>query len=1060
MEQSVNFSAYSIRNPIPAVLLFILLTVAGLMAFNKTMVQDFPDMDFPVVVVTIAQPGAAPAQLETQVARKVEDTIATVTGIENMYSTVIDGSVTTTVQFRLEKNLTDAVSEVRDAISLIRSDLPAEIREPIITKITISGRPIHVYSVQRAPGSGWDEQQLSWFVDNTFNKQLMTIVGVGQVKRIGGVSREVQVELLPERMQALGVTAADVSMVIGQAQQDAPGGRGDVGGSEQSVRTVASARSAAELAAMQIPLSAGNTVRLSDVAQVRDTVAEPRALALVDGQSTVTVEIYRSKGASELDVARDADALVARMREQHPVVQITRMIDNAEPVRNNFQGSMNLLYEGVVLAVVVVYFFLRDWRSTIVAASALPLSIIPTFLGIYLFGYSLNVITLLSLSLVIGVLVDDAIVEIENIARHLEMGKTPYQAAMEAADEIGLAVLATTFALVAVFLPTAFMSGIVGLVFKQFGWTAVIAVLASLVVARLLTPMMAAYFLRPHKGQPKHQEDETGPPDLSRDGPLMRAYMVLMQWCLHHRLVTMLAALALFVGSLMLVPLLPKGFVPAADRGQTQVNVELPPGSTLAQTRDMAEQVRRAILADDEIRTVVTAVGAGASGGNRMSATGVPEVRRATLTVVTTPRRERSDTMIDIENRIRRNVAQIAGARITVGGTDSGSKMELMLLGEEAHVLAQTGREAERQLRSIPGIGSVTSSAALVQPELIIRPDYARAAELGITAAAIARTVRVATTGDYDQLLPKLNLPERQVPIRVKLPESYRDNIDNIRQLLVPGRGGAVMVPLQTVASVAFESGPSLIERSNRSRSIKLTVELGGRALGDVDAAARALPVFRKLPPGITLSQQGDADQMGKLFANFGAAMAIGVFCVYAVLVLLFKDFMQPITILGALPLSIGGALIALLLTNKALSMPSMIGIIMLMGIVSKNSILLVDYAIMARAQGRSRAHALMDACHKRSRPVVMTSLAMGAGMLPLAMGWSKGDSSFNGPMAITVIGGLITSTLLSLLVVPAAFTYVDDLEHWLARVLGMNKSGRPADARAEPPPPAQASQG
>ena len=1023
MERNVNFSAYSIRNPIPAVLLFILLTVAGLMAFNKTMVQDFPDMDFPVVVVTIAQPGAAPAQLETQVARKVEDTIATVTGIENMYSTVIDGVVTTTVQFRLEKNLTDAVSDVRDAIARIRSDLPPEIREPTITKINISGRPIHVYSVQRAPGSGWDEQQLSWFVDNTFNKQLMTIAGVGQVKRIGGVSREVQVELLPERMQALGVTTADVSMVIGQAQQDAPGGRGDVGGSEQSVRTVASARSAAELAAMQIPLSAGNTVRLGDVAQVRDTVAELRALALADGQPAVVVEIYRSKGASELDVARDADALVNRMRGQHPAVQITRMIDNSESVRNNFQGSMNLLYEGAVLAVVVVYFFLRDWRSTIVAASALPLSIIPTFLGIYLFGYSLNVITLLSLSLVIGVLVDDAIVEIENIARHLEMGKTPYQAAMEAADEIGLAVL------------------------------------ASLVVARLLTPMMAAYFLRPHKGQPKRQEDETGPPDLSRDGPLMRAYMALMQWCLHHRLVTMLAALALFVGSLMLVPLLPKGFVPAADRGQTQVNVELPPGSTLAQTRDMAEQVRRAILADDEIRTVVTAVGAGASGGNRMSAAGVPEVRRATLTVVTTPRRERSDTMIDIENRIRHNVVQIPGARITVGGTDSGSKMELMLLGEEAHTLAQTGREAERQLRSIPGIGGVTSSAALVQPELIIRPDYARAAELGITAAAIARTVRVATAGDYDQLLPKLNLPERQVPIRVKLPESYRSNIDDIRQLLVPGRGGAVMVPLQTVASVAFESGPSLIERSNRSRSIKLTVELGGRALGDVDAAARALPVFKKLPPGITLSQQGDADQMGKLFANFGAAMAIGVFCVYAVLVLLFKDFMQPITILGALPLSIGGALIALLLTHKALSMPSMIGIIMLMGIVSKNSILLVDYAIMARTQGRSRTHALMDACHKRSRPVVMTSLAMGAGMLPLAMGWSKGDSSFNGPMAITVIGGLITSTLLSLLVVPAAFTYVDDLKQWLIRVLGINKAGQPPAAHAEPPP-ARVSQG
>ena len=1039
----MNVSSYSIKNPIPAILLFILLTVAGLLAFKATTVQDFPDVELPIVVVTIAQPGAAPAQLETQVARKVEDSISTVTGIENMYSTVVDGMVMTTVQFRLEKNVTDAVSEVRDAISIIRTDLPPEIREPNVTKVNISGRPIHIYAVQTAPGSGWDEQQLSWFVDNTVNKKLLTIPGVGQVKRVGGVNREVQVILQPERMQALGVTAADISTMIGYAQLDAPSGRSDIGGAEQAVRTVASAQNASELAAMQIPLPTGNTVRLGDVAEVRDTVAEQRSMALVNGKPAVTIEIMRSKGASELDVAREANLVIEKIKKESPAVQITKVIDNSVSVQDNFDGSMSLLYEGAFLAVVVVFFFLRNWRSTLIAASALPLSIIPTFLGIFLFGYTLNGVTLLSLALVVGVLVDDAIVEIENIERHLQMGKTPYQAAMEAADEIGVAVLATTFALVSVFLPTAFMSGVVGLFFKQFGWTAVIAIMASLVVARMLTPMMAAYILRPHKGKHLPPETHTGPPDMSRDGPLMRRYMALMQWCLQHRFITLLTAVAFFVGSLLLVPLLPTGFVPASDRGQTQVTVELPPGATFNQTYQLAEQVRQAILQDKEVRSVVSSIGAGAAGANRMSTTGVAEVRRAVLTVVTSGRKERSDKLVDIEERLRTTVAKIPGARFSVSNGDS--KMELVLLGDDAKVLSNTAREAERQLRTIPGIGGVTSGAALVQPELIIRPDYAKASELGITAASIARTVRVATAGDYDQLLPKLNLPDRQVPIRVKLPDSYRENVDDIRHLMVAARGGQSMVPLETVASVSLESGPSQIERVNRNKSVKLTVDLGSKPLGQANAAARALPIFKKLPPGVTLSEQGDAQEMGKLFNSFGIAMAIGVFCVYAVLVLLFGDFMQPITILGALPLSIGGAFVALLVTNKALSMPSMIGMIMLMGIVTKNSILLVDYAIMAREQGRNRLHALMDACHKRSRPVIMTSIAMGAGMLPLALGIGKGDSSFNSPMAITVIGGLITSTVLSLLVVPAAFTYIDDLEHWLKHKLGLDKVKEPA---------------
>lgn len=1036
----MNFSAYSIRNPIPAVLLFFLLTVAGLLAFNRTNVQDFPDMDLPIVVVTVAQPGAAPAQLETQVARKVEDSISTITGIENMYSTVLDGVVMTTVVFELEKNSLEATSEVRDALSSIRSDLPPEIREPVITKVTISSDPVHVYSIQPSANSTWDMQQLSWFVDNTLNKKLMAIKGMGQVKRIGGAEREVQIVLQPERMQALGVTAADISSMIGVAQQDAPSGRSDIAGAEQSIRTLASATNVAELRAMQIPLATGNIVRLGDIAQVRDTVEDTRSQALVNGKEAVLVEIYRSKGSSELNIARDADAVIEKVQAQHPSVEIKREINNSTYVEDNFNGSMSMLYEGAFLAVVVVWWFLRDWRSTIVAASALPLSIIPTFLGIYLFGYTLNGVTLLSLTLVIGSLVDDAIVEIENIARHIQMGKSPYQAAMEAANEIGLAVFATTFTLVAVFLPTAFMSGIVGLVFQQFGWTSVIAILVSLMTARLLTPMMAAYFLRPHKGEPLPQEDEHGEMDMSRDGKVMRWYMRTMKWCTEHRLVTIVAALLIFVFSLSLAPLLPTGFVPPSDRSRTQVSIELPPGSTLQQTRALAESAQQMISEDKNITSVLATLGAGASGGNKLSTSGASEVRRATLTVVTTPRSERSESIFDIENRIRKQLAVLPGARVSIGGAESGTKMEMVLLGENTDLLMQTAREAERQLRTIKGIGNVSSSAALVQPELIIRPNYARAADLGVTAASIARTVRIATAGDYDQLLPKMNLPERQIPIRVKLPKNTRNQIEDIRQLLVPARGGRTMVPLETVADVTMESGPSIIERSNRERSVKLSVELGGQSLGKVNRAVKKLPIFKQLPKGVALLEQGDAEQMRDLFANFGTAMAIGVFCVYAILVLLFGDFMQPITILGALPLSIGGAFIALLLTGSSLSMPSMIGMIMLMGIATKNSILLVDYAIIERERGKTRLQALMEACHKRSRPIIMTSIAMGAGMLPLALGFSTSDSSFNSPMAITVIGGLVTSTFLSLLVIPAVFTYIDDLQHWLSVKLGFNK--------------------
>jgi multidrug efflux pump subunit AcrB len=1034
----VNFSALSIKNPIPAIMLFALLTLAGLLAYKANKVQDFPDIELPIVTVTATLDGAAPAQLETEVARKIEDSVATLQGVKNIYTNVLDGVATITVEFILDKDLSDAVNDVRDAVARVRADLPAEMRDPSVTKAATAGRVLltFVATANEKAGNRLDDQDISWYVDNTVSKRLLTVPGLGAVKRVGGVYREIRVELDDARMAALKVSALDVSRQLRSVQREAPGGRGDVGGAEQSVRTIATVQTAQQLAQLDIPLPDGRHVRLDQVASVRDTVAEPRAIAEADGRKVVGFEGFRTRGASELDVAAGARQAVAELQAQHPNVVLREAIDNVAPIKENFDVSMEMLYEGAALAVLVVLWFLRDWRATLVAAAALPLSAIPAFLGQYLFGYTLNTVTLLSLALVVGVLVDDAIVEIENIERHLRMGKTPMQAALEAADEIGMAVIATTFALVAVFLPTAFMGGIPGKFFKQFGWTAVLAILASLLVARLLTPMMAAYILKPKE----HREEA--------DGPLMRRYMATMRWCLRHRRTTAIGAAVFFVVSIGLTSLLPTGFVPPADRSQTLINVELPPGSTLAETRAVAEETRLAAMQVKGVKSIFSSIGGGSSG-DAFAPGAAAEARRAVLTVSTVGRGERSASMAQIESQIRDRVNAIAGARFSVGPADTGVKMELVLRSEDPVALEEAARRVERDLRTLRGIGNVQSTAALVRPEIIVRPDFARAADLGVTAEAIGETVRVATAGDYDVALTKMNLPERQVPIRVKLPDAMRADLDAIGRLTVPGSRGPVM--LSSVASITMESGPAQIDRLNRSRNVQMQVELSGRSLGEANDEARQLPSIKSLPASVQLADLGDAQEMEGLFDSFGIAMLIGVLCIYCVLVLLFTDFMQPMTILAALPLSIGGAFVALLVTGRALSMPSMIGLIMLMGIVTKNSILLVDYAIMARKAGMKRIDALIDACHKRSRPIVMTTIAMGAGMLPLAMGLS-GDPSFRSPMAIAVIGGLITSTLLSLLVVPAVFTYVDDFEHWLGRKARALRRHHPEPAKSTEP--------
>ena len=1034
----MNVSAWCIRNPIPALVLFVLLTFGGLMSFQSMKVQNFPDLDLPTVTVTALLPGAAPSQLETDVARKIENSVATLQGVKHIYSSTQDGVAIVTVEFRLEKPVQEAVDDVRSAVSKVRADLPADLRDPIVNKIDLASSPVLAFTIS---SDSMDDEALSWFVDDTISRRLLSMPGVGAVNRVGGVSREVTIALDPGRLQALGATAADISRRLRQVQQESAGGRADLGNGEQPVRTLGNVRTAQEMAALELSLSDGRRIRLDQVASVRDDVAEPRSLALLDGKPVVGFEVTRSRGAGEIDVGKGVYQALDELRAARPDLRITEAFNFVTPVDEEFQGSMALLYEGAILAVLVVWLFLRDWRATLVSAVALPLSVIPAFIGMHYFGFTINVVTLLALSLVIGILVDDAIVEVENIVRHLRMGKTPYQAAMEAADEIGLAVIATTFTLIAVFLPTAFMSGIAGKFFKQFGWTAALAVFASLVVARMLTPMMAAYLLKPAK---EHT---------AQDGWVMRNYLRMVGWCIRHRILTTLGALLFFIGSVSLIPLLPTGFIPPDDNSQTQVYLELPPGSTLAQTREMAERARLLLGGVEHVRSVYTTIGGGAAGTDPFAPQGASEVRKATLTVLLTERSERPVRKQPIEQKIRDALWELPGVRTKVGLGGSGEKYILVLTGDDPQALALAAREVEKDLRTISGLGSIASTAALVRPEIAVRPDFARAADLGVTTAAIGETLRIATVGDYDVALPKLNLSQRQVPVVVRLQSDARHDLALLERLAVPSiKPGVGPVTINQVATLEVSSGPAIISRYDRARNVNFEIELSGRPLGDVTVEVQNLPSIRNLPPGVRQIEIGDAEVMGELFASFGVAMLTGVLCIYLVLILLFKDVLQPVSILAALPLSLGGAFVALLLTGKSFSMPSLIGLIMLMGIATKNSILLVEYAIVARRDhGLSRFDALIDACHKRARPIVMTTIAMGAGMLPIAIGHGVADPSFRSPMAIAVIGGLITSTFLSLLVIPVVYTWMDDFEHLFGRVWGA-LTGRRRRAAATPP--------
>jgi multidrug efflux pump subunit AcrB len=1017
----VNFSAWAIRRPLPSLMLFFILCVVGLWGFWKLPVARFPDVSFPMVTVAVSLPGAAPAQLETEVTRKVEDAVATINGVKRVTSNVSEGLSSTAIEFVLETDLSVALDDVRDAVTRIRADLPQDVQEPVVAKINIGGS-LMTYTVGSSQRS---TAELSWLVDRDIAKALYGVPGVALVSRQGGLDREIRVDLDPQALQAWGLTAGAVSQQLARSQAERPGGKAELGGEQQVIRTLGTIADAQALRDFSLALPDGRSMRLSAAARVTDGAADPTQVALLDGKPVVAFSLSRTRGTSEIEVAKGVRAALDKLRADNPDLRFQLVTSTVEEAERSYSSSMTMLYEGAALALLVVWFFLRDWRATWVSAVALPLSVIPTFAVMWLFGFTLNIITLLALSVVVGILVDDAIVEIENIVRHLRMGKSPMQAAIDAADEIGTAVIATSLTLAAVFVPVAFMPGIPGKFFREFGWTAATAVMFSLLVARLLTPMMAAYQLKAH-------------PEAHGDTPLMQWYLKWADRALRHRWWTLVIATALFLASMVIPVFIPATFIPASDLGRSNLALELPPGTRLQDTVALAESARRKLVGMKELRHVYSTIGGTIDIGDPTK-TGVGEPRKATLVLDWGPMETRERGQKELERDARARLADLPGAKVSYLSTEPGELMQLVLASDDPQRLMDAAQALERDLRGIPGLGSVSSSASLLRPELVIVPDPARAADLGVSTADIAEAARIATTGDYRQRLAKLNLAERQVPIRVGFARSALDDPALLSTLRVPGTGGAP-VPLSAVASIEQRSGPSQIDRYQRQRNISFTAELNGRPLGEVMAEVQKLPSVQKLPAGVFFLNTGDAEVFVELFVGFVIAMVAGLLCIYMVLLLLFNHVLQPLTILTAVPLCAGGAFGALLVTGHALSLPALIGLLMLIGIASKNSILLVDYAVMAEDErGLSQHDALIDACRKRAQPVIMTSLAMMAGMMPIALGFS-GDSSFRAPMAVSVIGGLITSTLLSLLVIPAAFTVLDDLGTWFSRKLHRQK--------------------
>lgn len=1148
-----NLSAWSIRNPVIPLVMFTALLFAGLVSFRNMDITNNPDIEFPAVTVSISQPGAAPSEIENQITQQVESAVRSINGVKQISSTASEGFSNTFVEFEIGTDPNVVVSEVKNAVDRIRGSLPDGIQEPRVNKVEAAGGFLGIYAVQ---ADDMTIEQLSWFIDDTVTKRLLDITGMAEAGRFGGVDRAIEVELDPAKMQAFGVTAGQINNVLRQTNVNAAGGLAEVGGTRQSLRVLGNNETAFELSQRQLQLGGGRTVRLADVATVRDGYSERTSISEVGDREVVNFFMSRAKGASDVTVFENAQAMIADLQAENPDLKFIPLFNTVKYTKSQYASSMQALIEGAVLAVVVVFLFLRDWRATFISAVAIPLSAIPTFFFMDLLGFNLNFLSLLALGLVAGVLVDDAIVEIENIVRHMRMGKTAYQASIDAADEIGLPVVATSFCIVAVFLPVGLMPGVSGQFFQNFGLTVVVAVLMSLAVARMITPLMAAYFLSA-KGHAEHGE-----------GKWMDRYLRVLQWTLDsstmHKLregiegprsrwlytvallvvsvlllavpagvvfalwglvgevnlhgqvaaqftddqygfvyksiskifevaqlltVTFVAGVAtwlalklleLFAGTgsrlrqfmryltarfrdhrvwmlgmgwmsllvtVVLLTTVPGQFQPDIDDSNSEIAIEMVPGTTLEGTKRVVDQVTELLMQEQEVELTLERI----------------RVGEATIYVTLKEDRERSSIVFQREMAPVLNTVADARVRFVAesfGGAGSGRDMTVMLAGSDPVLLNDTATQLVEEMKGLNSLVAPRIGADLRRPEIIITPNEQIAAELGVSTLALSQAIRIATLGEIEQNAAKFSLSDRQIPINVKLGEDARGKMTTIENLPVQTSAGGT-VPLSRVATIEFGSGPTTIQRYNQNRRVFIGADLASGVLrGNAQAEIDALPTLQDLPQGVIRDAVGQDEIQQELMGNLSVAIVSGVLLVFACLVLLYKRLMSPLVNMTSLALAPLGGIMLIWLVGMPQSMPVYIGMLLLLGIVSKNSILLIDFAIEEMERGTDKLSAIMDAGHKRAQPIVMTTVAMVAGMVPVSLSLT-GDGAWRQPMGIVVIGGLMLSTLLTLLIVPAGFSLADGVEKrigpWLRKTLLTYQPGDDGQPVLEAPVPPRA---
>ena len=1018
---NLRISSWAIRNPIPVVVAFALACIAGVYFYTQLPIKQFPNISFPAVVVTVVEDGAAPTEMESQITRLVENSIASLPNIEQLASTVSLGVSTTVIQFKIGTDLQKVKDDVRSKVDAIRIDLPASIQPPLVNALDFTGGVLMTYAVSAPAMSSPD---LSWFIDDTIARNLQAVRGVGQVSRVGGVDREINVTIDPVRMAALGITAAQVNQALLGYYRNYGGGRTQVGGSETTVRVLGEGISVEALGNLTIPLLTGGYAKLSDLATVGDGSGEQRGFARLDGRPVAGFNVVKVDTASEVDVENGVNAAIASLEKANPGVTVTKVFSITDDTRKNFEATQAVLVEGMILAALVVFLFLRDWRATLIAAAAMPLSLIPTFAVVGMLGFSLNVVTLLALTLVIGILVDDAIVEIENIQKRTLSGYSPFRAAMEGADAIGLAVLATTAAIAVVFLPTSFMPGIPGQFFKEFGVTVAVAVVCSLAVARFVSPLMAAYFL-------------TKPKKLHDARKLPAFYETTLTWALDHRWIASGLGFLTLLGGGWIAGQLPTGFIPKEDPGYIQFQIDAPSGTTIDQMSRAAQDLDKLMHAQPDVEHVFISIGSTGANGDLTSGS-------ATLVM---PEHHKVTTE-DLKQRIRPLLNQIPDIRVTAllsGGGPGGADVDIILASENGPALDKAQMALLQEMRKMPQIRNPRLFPSPPGPQLIIRPRAAEASRLNVSTDEIAAVARIATTGDIEANTPKFSEGKRRLPIRVRLPEAVKLDVATLSNLRLPTREGGATT-LGAVADITFEQGPSRIQRYERQRRADVQADLApNMASGQATAAVDRSETITHLPSDVKRAAIGNEQAQQQMMSGIIVALLAGVALIYSVMVLLFRSVFKPIAILMSLPLAFSGAFLALFIVHMEISMPVMIGCVLLLGIAAKNAILLVEFTIEAEDRGKSAREAIFEACRERARPIVMTTVAMSAGMLPTALGIGEG-AGFRQPMAVAVIGGLISSTVLSLVLVPVIYSFVDGFERWLKPLAGKLATPRTAD--------------